>query len=153
MSETRINEDRLLQRYSFAAVHLPPPGVIRSDVAALLAEINRLRELAKTCICTPPPHGEGIEPDCPVHGAIRVLNKRNAEVRRLEVENDALKVDRAIDLTRLARLQQIIDDIREYAAAADQRGYGYVSVKHLRWFMTGRPERDIAEDYEQGGPA
>jgi hypothetical protein len=71
--------------------------VSAADVPALLAEVERLRELTGTCSCgTSPMTYEGPEPDCAVHGAVRALNEASAEVERLRAGLKAIKGNRLV---------------------------------------------------------
>jgi hypothetical protein len=57
----------------------------RTDVPALLAENERLRELTETCTCYDgnPANYDGVHADCPVCGAIRAYHETRAELERL----------------------------------------------------------------------
>jgi hypothetical protein len=56
----------------------------RVDAQESAETVARLRDLTATCSCSPNPETyEGPEADCPIHGAIRALNKAMAEAERL----------------------------------------------------------------------
>jgi hypothetical protein len=49
----------------------------------LEAECAELTKLTATCTCQPYPHGDGPEPDCAVHGAVRAFNDATREIAAL----------------------------------------------------------------------
>lgn len=66
-----------------------PDGVLipkmRNALPRLLKELRELRELTQRCICGDGSTGDhrGAQPDCPVHGAVRLLRSMDAELKDL----------------------------------------------------------------------